>query len=83
MKKAVIIKIGTGFLILVFVVAPVIEKAPPPHTVEPWYPTTQGVPSVMTFSGSYAASPVSGTYSLPVAGSQAPPAFFTYTGSWS
>lgn len=72
--------VGTGFLILVFVGSPVIEKAPLPHTVEPWYPTTPVAPSVMTFSGSY-ASPVSGSYSLP--GAYVPPVVFTYTGFWA
>ena len=79
MKKIIIIVV-TGVFVLVLVVCPVVEKTPPPHTVEPLFPTQPVASSVMTFSGSY-APPVSG--SLPVLGSYAPSAFYTYTGSWS
>ena len=79
--KTIVVIIGTGVFVLVLVVCPVIEKTPPPHTVEPSFPTQPVASSVMTFSGSY-APPVSGSCSLPVLGSYAAPAFYTYTGSW-
>ncbi len=79
MKKTIIIFV-TGVFVVVLVVSPAVEKAPSPHTVEPSFPTQPVASSVMMFSGSY-APPVSG--SLPVFGSYAPSAFYTYTGSWS
>jgi len=57
-------------------VSPAVEKAPSPHTVEPWYPTTPVASSVMTFSGSY-APPVNGSSSLQFV---CTPAFYAHTG---
>ena len=54
MVKTIIINLGTGVFVLVVVVCPVIERTPPPHTVEPWYPTTPVPTLVVPFSGSYA-----------------------------
>jgi hypothetical protein len=50
----IVIIIATEVLVVVPMVSPVIEKTPPPHTVEPWYPTKPIPTLMMSFSGSYA-----------------------------
>jgi hypothetical protein len=79
MIKTVSIYIGIGFIIVVFVVSPVIEKHPSPHTGEPSF-SSQPIPTlVMESSGSY--TPVRGAYT-PVRGSYTPATFYSHTGSW-
>lgn len=51
--RRIIIIVVTGVLVVVLVVCSVIEKTPPPHTVEPWYPTKPVPTLVASFSGSY------------------------------
>jgi hypothetical protein len=52
--KTIIIINATEVLVVVLMASPVIEKTPPPHTVEPWYPISPIPTLVMPFSGSYA-----------------------------
>ena len=56
MKNLIIIT-GTGFVIVVVVVSPMVEKTSPLHTVEPWFQTKPLPTLVISSSGSYTPAP--------------------------
>lgn len=54
--KTIIIIIGTGVFIVIIVASPLIEKTPPPHTVDPWHITNPVPTAKISFSGSHVST---------------------------
>ena len=49
----IVVIVVTGVFVLLLVVSPLVEKTPPPHTVETSYSTTPLPTLVIPFTGSY------------------------------